>query len=108
MVSEEILKQDIKNTNVITFIASTFSDIEKSNKYLNIMDAIKFIKGMKIFMSLLEYCESHNLIKEDEEVFDCESFYMMTFLQNYGLGNYALFYLLIPISHFLNMTRRLI
>lgn len=38
------------------------------------MDAIKFIKGMKIFMSLLEYCESHNLIKEDEEVFDCESF----------------------------------
>ena len=37
------------------------------------MDAIKFIKGMKIFMSLLEYCESHNLIKEDEEVFDCES-----------------------------------
>jgi len=31
------LKQDIKNTNVITFIASTFSDIEKSNKYLNIM-----------------------------------------------------------------------
>ena len=38
------------------------------------MDAIKFIKGMKIFMSLLEYCESHNLIKKDEEVFDCESF----------------------------------
>ena len=30
-------KQDIKNTNVITFIASIFSDIEKSNKYLNIM-----------------------------------------------------------------------
>ena len=37
------------------------------------MDVIRFIKGMKIFMSLLEYCESHNLIKEDEEVFDCES-----------------------------------
>lgn len=37
------------------------------------MDAIRFIKGMKIFMSLLEYCESHNLIEEDEEVFDCES-----------------------------------
>lgn len=33
------------------------------------MDAIRFIKGMKIFMSLLEYCESHNLIEEDEEVF---------------------------------------
>ena len=38
------------------------------------MDAINFIKRMKIFMSLLEYCESHKLIKEDEEVFDCESF----------------------------------
>ena len=38
------------------------------------MDAINFIKRMKIFMSLLEYCESHNLIKEDEEVFDCESY----------------------------------
>lgn len=37
------------------------------------MDAIRFIKGMKIFMSLLEYCESHNLIEEDEEIFDCES-----------------------------------
>jgi hypothetical protein len=33
------------------------------------MDAIRFIKGMKNFMSLLEYCESHNLIEEDEEVF---------------------------------------
>lgn len=31
------LKQDIKNNSVITFIASTFSDIEKTNKYLNIM-----------------------------------------------------------------------
>lgn len=38
------------------------------------MDAINFIKRMKIFMSLLEYCESHNLIEEDEEVFDCESY----------------------------------
>ena len=36
-IQAKYLKQDIKNTNVITFIASTFSDIEKSNKYLNIM-----------------------------------------------------------------------
>jgi len=31
------LKQDIKDNGVITFIASTFSDIEKTDKYLNIM-----------------------------------------------------------------------
>ena len=31
------LKQDIKDTNVITFIASTFSNIEKTNMYLAIM-----------------------------------------------------------------------
>ena len=31
------LKQDIKNNSIITFIASTFSDIEKTDKYLNIM-----------------------------------------------------------------------
>lgn len=36
-IQAKYLKQDIKNTNVITFIASIFSDIEKSNKYLNIM-----------------------------------------------------------------------
>ena len=36
-IQAKYLKQDIKNTNVISFIASTFSDIEKSNKYLNIM-----------------------------------------------------------------------
>lgn len=36
-VQTKYLKQDIKDTNLITFIASTFSDIEKTNKYLNIM-----------------------------------------------------------------------
>lgn len=29
------------------------------------MDDTTFIKKMKNFMSLLEYCESHNLIKGD-------------------------------------------
>lgn len=36
-VQTKYLKKDIKNTNVITFIASTFSDIEKTNMYLDIM-----------------------------------------------------------------------
>ena len=31
------LKQDIKDNGVITFIASTFSDIEKTDKYYSIM-----------------------------------------------------------------------
>lgn len=39
------------------------------------MDATTFIKRMKSFMPFLEYCESHNLIKEDEDIFDCESYY---------------------------------
>lgn len=39
------------------------------------MDATTFIKRMKNFVSLLEYCESHNLIKEDEELFDSDSYY---------------------------------
>ena len=34
-IQTKYLKEDIKNTNVITFIASTFSDIEKTNKWLN-------------------------------------------------------------------------
>ena len=33
----EYLKQDIKDNSVITFIASTFSNVEKTDKYLNIM-----------------------------------------------------------------------
>ena len=33
----EYLKKDIKESSVITFIASTFSDIEKTDKHLNIM-----------------------------------------------------------------------
>ena len=45
-VQAKYLKQDIKNTNVITFIASTFSDIEKSNMYLDIM--IKWFKNIGI------------------------------------------------------------
>ena len=40
------LKQDIKDTNVITFIASTFSDIEKTNMYLNLM--INWFKNIDI------------------------------------------------------------
>lgn len=40
------LKQDIKDTNVITFIASTFSNIEKTNMYLDIM--IKWFKNIGI------------------------------------------------------------
>ena len=40
------LKQDIKKTNVITFIASTFSDIEKSSMYLEIM--INWFKKINI------------------------------------------------------------
>ena len=39
------------------------------------MDDTTFIKKMKNFMSLLEYCESHNLIKGDEELFNCESYH---------------------------------
>ena len=42
----EYLKKDIKNTNVITFISSTFSDIEKSNMYLDIM--INWFKNIDI------------------------------------------------------------
>lgn len=36
-IQTKYLKQDIKDANVITFIASTFSNIEKSNKHLEIM-----------------------------------------------------------------------
>ena len=36
-VQAKYLKQDIKNTNVITFIASSFNNIEKTNIYLDIM-----------------------------------------------------------------------
>lgn len=40
------LSQDIKNANVITFIASTFSDIEKTNKHLETM--INWFKNIGI------------------------------------------------------------
>lgn len=40
------LKQDIKDNSIITFIASDFSDIEKTNLYLNIM--INWFKNIDI------------------------------------------------------------
>ena len=42
----QYLKQDIKKTDVITFIASTFSDLEKTNMYLDIM--INWFKNIDI------------------------------------------------------------
>ena len=45
-VQAKYLKQDIKNTNAITFVASTFNDIKKTNIYLDMM--LNWLKNINI------------------------------------------------------------
>lgn len=62
------LKQDIKDNSVITFIASTFSDIEKTDKYYNIM--LNWFKNINITFKESYLIDSRVEPKESKEIID--------------------------------------